>query len=349
MKAVRLNAPGQLEYCDVPIPVPGEDEVLCRVEAVSICGTDPHIIDGDFPGFWPPGFPLIPGHEWAGQIVELGKRAELYGWKAGERVAGMANVGCGYCKNCLEGRYTICLNYGKPRIHSMYGHITQGAYAEYIKVSIKSIYRIPDVMSWQVGACMDPLSIALHMVLRSGLKPGDRVLVNGSGAQGLMAVICGVSMGAGQVIVTGSGSRLQAAERLGGIPVDYRREDALARIMELTEGYGADRVLECTGSPEGAALACQAAARGGTVSAVSLPNGDVPIPVRRLVLDEITFAGCRANPNTMEPAIAIAGQNLEKIARLITHEFAMSDYEKAFDVFRGRKENAVKVIMRPGA
>lgn len=348
MKALRLNAPGQLEYCEVPVPVPGEDEVLCRVEAVSICGTDPHIIDGDFPGFWPQSYPLIPGHEWAGQIVKLGGRAELYGWKEGERVAGMANVGCGYCKNCLEGRYTICLNYGKPRIHSMYGHITQGAYAEYIRVSIKSIYRIPDQMTWQTGTCMDPLSIALHMVQRSGLKPGDRVLVNGSGAQGLMAVICAVSMGAGQVIVTGSGSRLLAAEGLGGIPVDYRREDALDRVLELTGGYGADCVMECTGTPKGVAFACRAAARGGTVAAVSLPTEDVLIPVRKLVLDEITLAGCRANPNTMTRAIALAEQNQDKIEGLITHEFAMSDYEKAFDVFRGRKENAVKVVMRPG-
>ncbi len=234
MKALCLKAPKELEYCEVPTPSPGLNEVICRVEATSICGTDPHIIDGEFPGFWPKKFPLIPGHEWAGQVVELGQNAELYGWKIGDRVAGIANMDCGFCKNCLEGRWTICLNYGKEKIHNMYGHITPGAYAQYIRVSIKSIAKIPDYMDYNLAACMDPLSIALHMVERSGIQAGDDVLNSGAGAQGLMAIICCKSLGAGRIFITGSGKRLERAAELGAVPINYKEDNITERIMKET-------------------------------------------------------------------------------------------------------------------
>ena len=95
MKAILLRGPNDFVYCDVPKPSPGEYEVLCRVESVSICGTDPHIIQGDFPGVWPQSFPLIPGHEWSGVVVALGEKADCFGWKVGDRVCGIANLGCG--------------------------------------------------------------------------------------------------------------------------------------------------------------------------------------------------------------------------------------------------------------
>ena len=347
MKALRLNAPNDLEYCEVPVPSPGLNEVLCKVESTSICGTDPHIIGGDFPGFWPKQFPLIPGHEWAGQVVALGENAQLYGWKIGDRVAGIANMGCGFCKNCMEGRWTICLNYGKDKIHNMYGHITPGAYAQYIRVSIKSIARIPDDMDYNLAACMDPLSIALHMVERSGLMTGDDVLVNGSGAQGLMAILCCKSMGAGRIFVSGSGRRLEQAAKLGGIPINYREENVVEKIMEYTGGLGVKRVMECSGTASGVAQAWGVIARGGCISTISLPKEEVPIPVRKLVLDEIDFVGNRANPNTLEKAIVLADQNREELQQLITHEFPMSEYKRAFEIFNGRLDHSLKVIVKP--
>lgn len=347
MKALCLKAPKELEYCEVPVPEPGLNEVLCRVEATSICGTDPHIIDGEFPGFWPKKFPLIPGHEWAGQVVRLGTNAELYGWKIGDRVAGIANMGCGFCKNCLEGRWTICLNYGKETIHNMYGHITPGAYAQYIKVSIKSIAKIPDYMDYNLAACMDPLSIALHMVERSGIQAGDDVLISGAGAQGLMAIICCKSLGAGRIFITGSGKRLERAAELGAIPINYREDNITERIMKETDGLGVKRVMECSGTASGIRQAWEVIARGGCISTISLPKEEVAVPIRKLVLDEIDFLGNRANPNTLEKAIVLANQYREDLEQLITHEFPMSEYEKAFEVFRGRLDNSLKVIVKP--
>lgn len=348
MHVLQLNAPKELVYTELPVPVPQENEVLCRVDAISICGTDPHIINGDFPGYWPKSFPLVPGHEWSGTVTELGGKTTKFGWKVGDRVAGIANNPCGHCKNCLAGRFTICLNYGKEGIHKMYGHITQGAYAEYIAVDVNSIARIPDDMSHNLAACMDPLSIALHMTMRSGLEPGDPVFISGAGAQGLMTIICCKSMGAGQIIISGSGHRLQVAKELGATVIDYKKENVTERVMQLTGGLGAKRILECSGTAKGIRDSCDVVARGGAICTVSLPIEDVALPVRKFVLDEIDFLGSRANPNTLDKAIEIANQHRPEMERLITHEYAMSDYVAAFETFNKRLDNSLKVIVVPG-
>jgi threonine dehydrogenase-like Zn-dependent dehydrogenase len=348
MHAVRLNAPKELEYCSIPIPEPDEMEVVCRVESVAICGTDPHIINGDFPNFWPKSFPLIPGHEWAGVVEKVGKSASALGWKLGDRVCGISHVGCGHCAMCMEGRYTLCDNYGHEEFgHRQYGHYSQGAYAEFMRTNVKAIALIPDEMDFNIAACMDPLSIALHMVLRSRIEPGDDVLINGSGGQGLMAILCVRAMGAGKIMVSGSGFRLDIAEEFGAIPINYHEDDIPTRVKELTHGKGAKRVLECAGTAVGIRQAIDSVAKGGVVSMVSLPGGDIPVPIRRIVLEEIELIGNRANPNTLEKALSLAMQYPTEMQRLITHEFPLSQYEKAFDTFNGRKDNSLKVIMKP--
>ncbi|UCF98797.1 MAG: alcohol dehydrogenase catalytic domain-containing protein [Spirochaetaceae bacterium] len=350
MYAIRLNGPNDFEYTRVMVPEVGPFEVLCRVESVAICGTDPHIIEGDYPGFWPKEYPLIPGHEWSGVIAKLDEKAYEFGWREGDRVCGISHVGCGYCSMCLEGRYNLCLNFGNETLgHRQHGHYTPGAYAQYMLSSIKSIARLPEEMSFNAGACMDPLSIALHMAMRSKLVPGDSVLVNGAGAQGLMSIMCVKSMGAGMVMVSGSGNRLNIAEKLGAIPINYREEDVAARVRELTGGRGAKRILECSGTEKGIAQACAAVAKGGCISVVSLPPGDgnITIPLKQLVLNEVELVGNRANPNTLEKAIAMATAHKFDIDSLVTHEFPLSEYAQALEVFVGRKENSLKVVCKP--
>ena len=173
------------------------------------------------------------------------------------------------------------------------------------------------------------------------------MLVNGSGAQGLMAILCCKSMGAGRIFVSGSGRRLEQAAKLGAIPINYREENVVEKIMEYTGGLGVKRVMECSGTPNGVAQAWGVIARGGCISTISLPKEEVPIPVRKLVLDEIDFVGNRANPNTLEKAIVLANQHREELEQLITHEFPMSEYKRAFEIFNGRLDNSLKVIVKP--
>jgi len=248
MEALVVFTPNVLEIHQIPLPEPGPNEVLARVRSVSICGTDAHLIRGDYPGFWPPAFPFTPGHEWAGQIVALGKGAERFGWHIGDRVAGTSHNACGACQKCVEGRYNLCENYGKAGLHKQYGHSYQGVDATYAVHNVKCIFRLPDSVSYDEGAVVDPASIGLHVARRGNIQPGDTVVVTGAGAVGLLAADCAMVCGAARVVVVGRGYRLSKAAAMGFETVDAMAGDPVTAIRELTGGLGADVVLECRGA-----------------------------------------------------------------------------------------------------
>src|SRR5256885_159906 len=237
MRAVVLTAPKHHEIRDdVPVPRPGPLEVLSRVDSVAICGTDLHIYEGQFPGRWPKGYPFIPGHEWSGTVVEVGPGAGELGWQVGDRVAGTSHAGCGYCRNCMVGRYNLCENYGKEPIHHQYGHYSQGADAQYVVHSIKSVFKLPSDVELRYGAMVDTASIALHSVKRPGINPGDVVVVVGAGPMGLLTADCAYPPGAGRVIVTGSGERLKKAAGRGFDVINSREEDPAEAASQPTQG-----------------------------------------------------------------------------------------------------------------
>ena len=348
MEALVLTAPREFSIQEVPVPVAVDDEVLVKVDTTYICGTDTHIIQGDFPGFWPPAFPFTPGHEWSGTVEKVGPKAEALGWKPGDRVAAISHVGCGYCANCLKGRYTLCTEYGNFKAgHRQHGHITPGAYAQYMVSSVKALYKIPDDMSLEYAACVDPLSIALYTVNRSRMEAGDDVLIMGTGPQGLMALLCALAMGAGRVFIAGSGERLKLAEKLGGIGIDYRSEDVLATVDEYTNGLGVPRILECAGTATAIKQACLAASKGGVVSMIGIPHGAPEVPVKRMVLDEVELIGNRANPNTAEAAISLMHNGRVDLTPLMSHRFPLSDFSTALETYEQRKDGAMKVAIKP--
>lgn len=348
MDALVLNGVRDFEVKSVPVPKPGDDEVICEVDTTYICGTDPHIIAGDFPGFWPTEFPFIPGHEWSGTIVETGSRSASLGWKEGDRVAGISHCGCGYCDMCMKGRYNICLNYGhEDRGHRQYGHYTPGAYAQYMRTSVKSIFRIPDEMTLEYAACVDPLSIALYTVKRSRMQPGDDILILGTGPQGLMALLCAKALGAGRIIAAGSGERLKKAEELGAVTINYRNEDVVEAVRELTNGLGAPAVLECAGTTTSIRQACLAASKGGVISVIGIPHEEPVLPMKRMVLEEVEIVGNRANPNTAGETVDLLLNNRIDLHPLLTHRFPLSNYAEALDTFENRKDGAIKVATKP--
>src|SRR5581483_531444 len=245
MKAVVLTGPNAHEIREVPTPHPGPMEVLCQVDSTAICGTDLHIYEGRFPGRWPKSYPFIPGHEWSGTVVEVGPGTEQLGWQVGTRVAGTSHAGCGYCRMCRTGRYNLCENYGREPLHHQYGHYSQGADAEYVVHSIKSVFPLPDGFDLSLGAMVDTASIALHSVKRPGINPGDVVVVVGAGPMGLLTADCALALGAGSVIVTGSGERLGRAAQMGFLTVDYRQSaDVVSAVRALTGGAGAHVAID---------------------------------------------------------------------------------------------------------
>ena len=347
MRALVVSAPNEFAVGEVDRPRPGAYEVLCKVRAVAICGTDPHIIQGHYPGFWPKEWPLVPGHEWCGDVVEVGDGAARLGWQAGTRVAGTSHAACGYCARCIEGRYNVCENFGVEGLHSQYGHNTDGAYAEYVVHSVKSVFAVPDSISDEEAAMLDPTAIAMHTVIRGGQRPGDAVVVVGPGVMGLLVAECARALGAGRVIVVGRGQRLAKASELGHETVDFTAGDAIAEVRRLSGGRGADVALECSGAPEAVGECVEMVRKGGRVAVIGIPMEDARIPIQRLVLDEIDLVGVRATAGEMPRAIELVARGRLRLRELITHDFPLEDFAEAYATFTERRDGALKVIVRP--
>lgn len=347
MDALIVHAPNDYSIERVAVPSPQPYEALCRVRAVAICGTDAHIINGDFPGFWPPAMPFTPGHEWAGDIVALGPDADLFGWHVGARVAGSSHAGCGYCRQCQLGRYQLCDNYGRPEVHSQYGHNKPGAYATYVVQSVKSLTPIPDEMSYEVAAMCDTASIAMHTVNRAGLRPGTNAAVLGPGVMGLLVAECARVVGAALVIVVGRGERLKRAAALGYPIVDSSAQDPVAAVRARTGGLGVETALECAGSPQTIRWAVEMLRKGGRCAAIGIPLADVELPIQKMVLDELDFVGVRANAGEMADVVPLVADGRIRARELITHRFGLREFAKAHETFTSRLDAALKVIVSP--
>src|SRR3954464_8895225 len=348
MRALVVTGPDDFAVRDVDRPRPGPFEVVCRVRAAAICGTDPHIIQGHYPGFWPKEWPLIPGHEWCGDVVELGEDPGALGWTVGTRVAGTSHAPCGYCPRCIEGRYNICENFGVEGLHAQYGHNTAGAYAEYVVHSVRSVFPVPDVLSDEEAAMADPAGIALHTVTRGGHRPGDTVVVVGPGVMGLLVAECAHALGAGRVLVVGRGPRLQKARELGHEAVDFSAVDPVEAVRAAT-GAGADVALECSGAPQAVPQCVDMVRKGGRVAVIGIPLEDARIPITPTLLDEIDAVGVRAAAGEMPRAIQLAATGRIRLGALITHRFGLEDFAAAYATFTERRDGALKVIVRPDA
>jgi len=349
MRALVLPSPGKFEVQTVPVPQLQTGEVLCRVRAVAICGSDPEILRGDLAGTWPPAYPFIPGHEWAGEVVAVG--AAVVDLAVGDRVAGQAHKGCGICPNCMEGRYTLCENYGRPESgHRHYGFITPGAYAQYAAYSVKSVNPMPPEMTFREGALVDTAGVVFHGFALSGVTPGGTVAVIGPGPIGLIAMRAARLLGAARVIAIGRGARLEASRKAGAdVLVNFEQVDPVRAVREATHGRGVDEAIECSGAPGTFRQAVEMVKKGGRVALVGVPPNHVvePLPFKYIVHNEIAVFGSRANPNVSRKVISLIAAKQLQVADLVTHVFPLEDFAKALDTFVHRRENAIKVVIEP--
>lgn len=350
MKACVLTGPGTFEIRDdVPVPKPEAGEVLCKIGGVAICGSDPGVFDGHLAGEWPPSYPFIAGHEWSGRIVAVGEG--VTGFKVGDRVAGEAHKGCGHCAMCLAGRYTLCQNYGnKTAGHRHYGFIDNGAYAQYCVFHSNSITPLPDGIQYKEAAMCDTGGVALHGLEIGGIIPGSTIVVIGPGPIGMMAMKLGHAMGAARVIVVGRGSRLESAKKLGcKETVDFTKENPVEAVRVMTDGIGADTVFECSGADGTIEQACHMCRKGGKVVLLGVPSVEhnEPIPYKFVAHNEIALSGSRANPNVSWKLLNMIKEGNIKVDDLVTHTFPLEEMEKAMDIFVGRKENVMKVVIYP--
>jgi len=336
------SGPGHLELREVPVPQIAPGEVLIRVRACGICGSDLKIQDDEHP-YTPP---VVIGHESAGEIAEVGN--SVTGWVVGDRVVSEQHThACGHCRQCLTGNAFACVSKRAP------GYFVDGAFAEFIKVSAWLLHRIPDNLSFVEAALSEPAAVAAHGVVdRTGIGPEDVVLVLGCGPIGLVAAKMAQAAGAAKVIVTGidrdEDVRLPKARELGiDHVVNVMQTDLAALVEDLTGGEGADVVIELSGAPPAITQAFQLARRLGRVGIIGQPPTDeVAIPYREALFGALTVSFSYSSKYTSwERVLSLFERGAIRPAQFITHVLPLDEWERGFDL--SRSGEAVKVVLEP--
>jgi L-iditol 2-dehydrogenase len=357
MKAWVLDGPEQLRMVEKPVPEPGPAEVLVRIDAVAICGTDVEIITKGLPAWIEGGLPFnknfTPGHEYMGTVVKLGAGVDEYA--VGNRVAVEIHAGCGRCERCRMGMYTSCLNYGlnygeHKKGHRANGFTTDGAFAEYAVNHINTLVHVPDEMSDAEATLIVTAGTAMYgLDVLGGLIAGESLVVTGPGPIGLMSAAVGKALGAEPVILTGTrDARLNLGRRLGADhTVNVQKEDAVAAVRRITEGRGVHYVMECSGAPNALNEAMDMVNRGGRICLAAFPGEPVPVDLAKLVRNNIYVFGIRGEgKGATHRAAALMAQKRFDAKLMHTHTFTLDEVPTAFRYFRERIEDAIKVVVQ---
>src|SRR5918999_1940095 len=345
MRAAVLFGPGDIRAVQRPVPTPGFGEVLVRVSMCGTCGTDLKILDGHFP-HTPPYGEFTPGHEWTGRVVALGEGGEEPA--VGDRVCIEAHHGCGRCDNCLVGRYTACLNYGnRSKGHRASGMTADGGFAEYVLHDVGALYPIPENVSDEDAVLLTTAGTGLYgLDAAGGYVAGEDVVVFGPGPVGLMAAQVCSQLGANSVTVIGTRpSRLTVATQLGADHVvNVSERDPVEAVMEITDGRGADLVIECSGAPVAPQQCVEATKRGGRMLIVAFYPGPVELDMSAVVRGDITIHTTRGEGgNNVKRAVSLAQRGRLAGEELVTHRFALEDIADGLRAMRERDGDPVKV------
>jgi L-iditol 2-dehydrogenase len=333
---------GFIEVRDMPIPkLPGEDWVLIRVKAAGVCGTDLHIWHDQFP-YWPP---VILGHEFAGEIVETGSGVTRF--RAGDRVVAEPHtLACGSCELCREGKIQLCASKRSP------GWGIHGGFAEYVAMPEVLLHRIPTGMPYDIAALAEPMAITVHHVTeRCGIGCQNFVVVTGAGPIGILAAFVAKSVGAGTVVVTGMSAcspvRFGGAQALGAdVIINVEQEDPVARVMEMTDGRGADVVIETSGAGRGIAQSIALLKKCGRMCAIGLGAPASTIPWSEAVQKSLDIVCCMSSGySAWDKALSLMASTDKDLKRVITHHAALDEWEAVFHDLEA--ERGIKAMFLP--
>jgi len=343
MKAMILHAGGDLRRETVPDPAPGAGEVVVRVHACSICGSDLHAYHGKHPRLT---FPRVLGHEFAGEIVALGTGVSRF--RVGQRVCCDIDLPCGTCGPCRDGRSNIC-----ETLKTM-GFDCDGAYAEYGRVPEFNLYSLPENVSFDQASAVQVLGISYHAVAdRVKPRADEKVAVIGAGPVGLGAALVARSLGAEVTILDLLEYRLALARRLG-IPHAWSAIDGdlRERALAATGGRGFDRVIECVGGfqERTVADAMRIVKRGGQITVVgTFPENKATIPIAYLKDREIDLNFSRGNFRAFAPCLELIGSGKVNPDLYISHRFPLAQAEDALKLLEARDVEAHKIVLHPQA
>jgi (R,R)-butanediol dehydrogenase/meso-butanediol dehydrogenase/diacetyl reductase len=335
MKAAVLKKPGVLEVLSVPEPDPGPNEVKVKIAYCGICGTDPEIIEGRFiPPEWTPSTLKVPGHEASGVVVAVGKEVKRF--RVGQRVACNFRSPCGACRYCRSGMENFC----EAPIP------TAGGFAEYCLYQESAVYPLPDDVSLETGAFLEPLSIAVHVVDIANLRTGDSVAILGGGPIGLLSLQLALRAGAVKTLLSEPVPEKRAlAGKLGaGWTIDPLKIDLVDEGRKITGGFGFRSVIEASGRHQVAKQAVGLADKGGTVvwAAVYPSEARVEVPPFYMYQNELTIRSVFLSPYCFPRALELLPAI--DVKSLITDVIPLADISHAFDVHKQGK--SVKILVK---
>jgi 2-desacetyl-2-hydroxyethyl bacteriochlorophyllide A dehydrogenase len=329
MKAVVIEKPNEVSVKEVADPTPAPDQALIKVEACGICGTDIHVIRGEFA---PTRYPIIPGHEFCGEVVAVG--GEVRNLKVGDFVAVDPSLFDGTCRQCRMGRFNLCEHWNAIGVGS-----ANGACAELVAVPAVNAFGLPTDIPRNWGALVEPLSCAVHGLDQVGIRAADDYLIYGAGTMGLLLGQLVKDSGAERLdIVDTNPKRHALAKRLGA-------DRVATSAAELDRPQGWDVVIDATGAVPAIEDGIRRVARGGTFLMFGVANADAKATISpfRVYNDEIKIIGSMAVLHSFERALALLAKGVIDSEAMITDRFSLDDYSKAIDAFLSGRGLKVQV------
>lgn len=339
MKAIQITGPRAVRYGDVPTPTLEPGYVLVRSRAIGICGTDIEIYDGNMP-YYTAGmahYPIIPGHEWAGEIVEMGPG--VTGFAVGDHVVGECSIGCGECPRWCGGAYHRCPRRTETGILNR-----NGAFAEYLTFPATYLHRIDAAVPFETACMIEPTAVAFNGVLKSEVSPEDYVAIYGDGPIGLLVLQVARAFGARRVAMVGATPRRLDAARVMGADavINIADGDPVEQLRAL--GPLPDVVIEATGIPDAAGQAIRSARAGGRVMLLGVFAGrPALIDVDAVVLGDLSLRGALGSPHIWPSVIALVESGRVHPEQIITHRIPLADFERGVNLTRERA--GIKVIV----
>jgi len=342
MKSYRIFGPLDMRLEEVDIPPINDNEVLIKVACSGICTTDRELYDGTMP-YFEQGLskrPMTAGHEWSGFVAEVGK--DVQNVKPGDLVVGDISIGCGRCTNCLKGLYHLCDNRTELGVIRY-----DGSFAEYLKTEGKNVYKVPEGVSAREAALVEPLATVLNAVRRTGINPGDNVIVFGDGPIGLLNAQLANHCGASQVIVIGLKDVHKGKIEKWGLKFINSSKVNLEEEIIGIFGNKADIVFEDTGNAAAFDTAVQSVKPGGKICALSITGvPKIPVDMDYIVTRDITVVGVLASPNSFIPALNMMASNKIDVAGCISHEYPFEETVEAFEYVRNPTGERIKVVVK---
>ncbi|MCD8084279.1 MAG: alcohol dehydrogenase catalytic domain-containing protein [Clostridiales bacterium] len=339
MKALVFSAPNEMKLTDMPRPELQAGEALIRVQYIGICGTDVHVFRGHHATAV---YPLIPGHEFVGELVEIkGEGADAF--QIGDRVVAQEILTCGHCDACARGEDNVCEDLKIIGVHA------DGGFAEYVRVKTRKMYRVPKDVDLKRAALIEPLAVAIHDVRMSGLKVSETALIIGGGPIGILVGCVAKQAGARRVIVSEVvESRRKIAEELGLLTINPLEPGFDEKLTQLNKGENFDVSFEAAGIPSGITTCVEHTKNTGSIVQIGITKGPYPVDTGKIFAKELRLQGVRIhNQFAFKSAVnavadGLMDQVLDKVASAV---YDFNDIEKAFDCAENNKD-ALKVLVK---